>query len=110
LWISLLAQDIRLQSLILSSSATEFTDKFFNYLQSYRGLEVLSFRGPWAYSEVEYDDAANRFYRDVLPMHADSLVKLELRVVFESRWCFGEHNVEAFRRCRKLKSLWVKID
>ncbi|KAJ4477883.1 hypothetical protein C8J55DRAFT_515761 [Lentinula edodes] len=110
LWISLLAQDIRLQSLILSSSATEFTDGFFNYLQSYRGLEVLSFRGPWAYSEVEYDDAANRFYRDVLPMHADSLVKLELRVVFESRWCFGEHNVEAFRRCRKLKSLWVKID
>ncbi|KAJ4485378.1 hypothetical protein J3R30DRAFT_1349240 [Lentinula aciculospora] len=110
LWTALSAQEIHLRSLILSRAANELTDAFLDYLQSYSGLETLSFRGPWAYNDLEYDSAADRFYRDVLPMHVDSLTKLEIRIVFESRWCFGAHNFHAFQSCRRLRCLWVKIN
>ncbi|KAJ3802361.1 hypothetical protein GGU11DRAFT_39579 [Lentinula aff. detonsa] len=110
LWDVLSSREIHLRSLILSRATNDFTKSFLNYLHSYSGLEVLSFRGPWAFDDVEYDAAADRFHNDVLPMHAGSLVKLEVRVVFESRWCFGEHNIETFRRCRRLRNLWIKVN
>ncbi|KAJ3820484.1 hypothetical protein F5880DRAFT_1587941 [Lentinula raphanica] len=110
LWEALIAQGIHLRCLILSRATNDFTELFLEYLGSYSGLKTLSLRGPWAYDDVGYDAAADRFYRDVLPLHAGSLVTLELPVVFESRWCFGEHNVEVFQKCTRLRNLWVKLD
>ncbi|KAE9397869.1 hypothetical protein BT96DRAFT_1020528 [Gymnopus androsaceus JB14] len=107
-WITLALEQIRLRSLVISHYHHN-VDAILDYIQSYSGLEILSLISP-AWYDPTYNDAADRFYKDVLPMHEQSLVKLEVKPVFESRWCFGEHNIEAFRRCTKLRSLWVRVD
>ncbi|KAE9397882.1 hypothetical protein BT96DRAFT_791598, partial [Gymnopus androsaceus JB14] len=107
-WITLALEQIRLRSIVVSRYHGN-VDAILDYIQSYSGLEILSLISPGWYDPT-YNDAADRFYKDVLPMHEQSLVKLEVKPVFESRWCFGEHNIEVFRRCTKLRSLWVRVD
>ncbi|KIK70392.1 hypothetical protein GYMLUDRAFT_65624 [Collybiopsis luxurians FD-317 M1] len=109
LWMTLSCNRIHLCSLVVSRM-DDTTGALLDYLQSYSGLEVLSLMGPFLRHNPQYDNLAHRFYSDVLPLHAETLVRLEVKQAFESRWCFGEHNVEIFKRCRKLKSLSLKVD
>ncbi|KAJ3935711.1 MAG: hypothetical protein NXY57DRAFT_413954 [Lentinula lateritia] len=85
-------------------------DKMLNYFQSYSGLESFSLKGPMWYDPSLYDSYAIKFYENVLPMHVETLVKLELKPEFESKWCFGVDNINVLRRCKRLRSLWVKVD
>ncbi|KAF9068487.1 hypothetical protein BDP27DRAFT_1448359 [Rhodocollybia butyracea] len=108
LWLALSLDQIHLRTLVVSHLYTTI-DGLLDYLQSYSGLEVLSIRGS-SYITPKYDDDAKRFYSDILPMHEQTLVKLEVKPVFESRWCFSPYNVKAFQTCRRLRSLWIKVD
>ncbi|KIK66107.1 hypothetical protein GYMLUDRAFT_38605 [Collybiopsis luxurians FD-317 M1] len=110
LWNALSLEHVRLRSLVLSGHPGAYDD-FVDYLQSYSGLEVLGLigTGPRWYVPSKYNIAADRFFEEALPMHVDSLVKLEVMPAFESRWCFGAHNAEAFRKCRRLRTLGLKV-
>lgn len=108
LWVTLSLEQIRLRSLVVSRYHGN-VDAILDYIQSYSGLEVLSLISPWWHNST-YNDAADRFYKEALPKHEKTLLKLELKPVFVSRWCFGEHNMDVFRRCVRLRSLWVRVE
>ncbi|THU97570.1 hypothetical protein K435DRAFT_965385 [Dendrothele bispora CBS 962.96] len=103
---SLSFNDIRLRSIVFD----KFTEDMLDYISSYSGIETLSFIGPNWYSErPEYGFTAERFYGEILGLHRDSLVKLEVLPTFEGEWCFGEDNLEAIGRCEKLRYLGVRL-
>ncbi|KAK7464800.1 hypothetical protein VKT23_006006 [Stygiomarasmius scandens] len=88
----------------------KFTDPMLDYIASYSGLEVLSFTGPnWYGDRPEYNRTADRFYSDILPLHQDTLVKLEVLPAFEGKWCLGEDNLAAIAGCSKLRYLGIRI-
>ncbi|KIK66125.1 hypothetical protein GYMLUDRAFT_239763 [Collybiopsis luxurians FD-317 M1] len=101
LWNALSQKQIHLRSLAVSF---RITAALLDYIQSYTGLEDLSLRGYWRY------EASDRFFEYVLPMHQETLVKLEVMPEYENEWCFGPHNVEVFRRCRRLRTLLVGVN
>ncbi|KAF5362860.1 hypothetical protein D9758_007028 [Tetrapyrgos nigripes] len=105
LFSGLQSKQIHLQRLVLDI----VTEPVLDYIATYSGLEVLSLKGPKWYSQPTYNENAERFYQQILPLHNDSLVKLEMEPEFESRWCFGEDNVEAISRCRNLRVLSVRV-
>ncbi|THV04299.1 hypothetical protein K435DRAFT_850949 [Dendrothele bispora CBS 962.96] len=100
---SLTSNDIRLRSLIFD----KVTDAMLDYISSYSGLETLLFTGPnWYSDRPGYDETADRFYGEILPLHQDSLVNLEILPAFEGNWRFG---LEAIRKCTKLRCLGVRM-
>ncbi|KAJ3788142.1 hypothetical protein GGU11DRAFT_752952 [Lentinula aff. detonsa] len=111
LWDMLFFQQIHLLNLAFChQTRSDDMRKLLRYLRSYSGLESFSLKGPWWYEASWYDVHAVDFYDFVLPQHAESLVNLELRPEFESRWCLGVENINVVRQCKRLRSLWVKIN
>lgn len=111
LWNALYRDQIHLLSLVVRLPGEgQDSDSLFDYLESYSGLELLSIHGPSSNVQPNYNDSAVRFYSSVLSMHEQTLVDLEVKPFYESMWCFGTHNVAAFRRCNKLRNLEVRID
>lgn len=108
----LLSQRIFIRRLNVSCT---ITDALLNYMGSYSGLEVLSLSGSVALPEdlsqhsMYMSHAADWFYENVLPKHKNTLVKLEVMLHQDNRWCFGVNNIEAFRKCRRLRSLGVSV-
>ncbi|KAF5355512.1 hypothetical protein D9758_006415 [Tetrapyrgos nigripes] len=95
---------VRLKRLV----ADHVSEATMDYLQSYSGLECLSLKN---FNDNDQNGSwANLFFDKCLPLHRDTLVDLEIHPKVESRWCFGEHNVDAFRRCRNLRSLSVRVE
>ncbi|KAJ3880903.1 hypothetical protein F5051DRAFT_141986 [Lentinula edodes] len=112
LWDILSSRRIHLRDFAIHhiTRANHDMDKMLNYFQSYSGLESFSLKGPVWYDPSSYDSYAIQFYENVLPMHVETLTKLELKPEFESKWCFGVDNINIVRRCKRLRSLWVKVD
>ncbi|KAJ3975296.1 hypothetical protein EV361DRAFT_518973 [Lentinula raphanica] len=78
-------QKMRLRNLALSDIKTSNdTRKLLDYLSSYSGLESFKFSGIEWYDD--YDTHAVYFYTQVLPLHVETLVELELRPMWESVW------------------------
>ncbi|KIK66098.1 hypothetical protein GYMLUDRAFT_38592 [Collybiopsis luxurians FD-317 M1] len=105
LWNTLSVKQIHLRSLTV-----EITGALLDYLQSYSGLENLSRMGHLIPTRLEEVSFRNRFFERVLPMHEKTLLKLEIKQKYDDGWCFGPHNVEVFRRCRRLRCLLVGVD
>ncbi|KAJ3735252.1 hypothetical protein DFJ43DRAFT_38072 [Lentinula guzmanii] len=111
LWDMLFFQQIHLLNLAFChETRSDDMGKLLRYLRSYSGLKSFSLKGPWWYEASSYDVHAVDFYDFVLPQHAESLVNLELKPEFESRWCLGVENIDVLRQCKRLRSLWVKIN
>ncbi|KAJ4485379.1 hypothetical protein J3R30DRAFT_1348922 [Lentinula aciculospora] len=111
LWDILSLQRIHLRNFAMChNTRSDYMDKMLDYFQSYSGLESFSLKGPWWYDASLYDVYAVRFYENVLPMHVNSLVNLQIKPEFESKWCFGVDNVDVVRRCKRLRSLCFKVD
>lgn len=111
LWNALCHQQIYLLRLVIRLPGEgQDADSLFNYLESYSGLELLSIHGPSSNIQPGYNNSAVRFYSSVLSMHERTLVDLEVKPFYESMWCFGMHNEAAFRRCKKLRNLEIRID
>ena len=64
------------------------------------GLKVLKLQ-----SLVHVDDLANRFFRDILPNHADTLETLCLDPRYEGPWCLGSGTLDSVLQCHKLVEL-----
>ncbi|KAJ3922664.1 hypothetical protein F5877DRAFT_2054, partial [Lentinula edodes] len=113
LWDILSSQQIHLRDFAIhriTRLAHHDMDKMLNYFQSYSGLESFILKGPIWYDPSLYDSYAIKFYENVLPMHVETLETLELKPEFESKWCFGVDNIHVLRRCKRLRSLWLKVD
>lgn len=108
----LLSQQIFIRRLNVSCTVT---DPLFNYMGSYSGLEELSLSGSVALPKepsqhsMYISHTADWFYENILPKHKNTLVKLEVMLHQDNRWCFGVNNIEAFRECRRLRSLGVSV-
>jgi hypothetical protein len=102
----LITNGIRLRRLVLDTMKEPVLD----YIETYSGLEVLSFDGPHWYTQPKYDNDADRFYQRILPLHHNTLFKLEIKPDFESRWCFGAYNADAIGRCKNLRHLSVRVN
>ncbi|KAF5362866.1 hypothetical protein D9758_007022 [Tetrapyrgos nigripes] len=99
---ALSANHIHLRRLVLDGEVD--VKPVLDYIEGYSGLEVLCLIGVHSHPYV-----ADRFYRIILPLHNDTLVELDIQPLFQSTWCFGTHNAEAIRRCRKLRRLSVGV-
>ncbi|KAF5352308.1 hypothetical protein D9758_011963 [Tetrapyrgos nigripes] len=106
LFSGLTAKQIHLRRLVLD----DVNGSLLDYIESYSGLEVLSLAGPHWYSQPEHDDMADRFYRQILWLHHNTLQRLEIHPAFEGRWCFGENDSWSIERCRNLRHLSVKVN
>ncbi|KAF5362963.1 hypothetical protein D9758_007048 [Tetrapyrgos nigripes] len=107
LFSTLTAKQIRLRCLALDCTAVPALD----YIESYAGLETLSLRCSVPYfNRYAYNDEADRFYQRILPLHQETLISLDIRTKFESRWCFGKHNVDAISNCMGLQELYVCVN
>ncbi|KIK66126.1 hypothetical protein GYMLUDRAFT_239764 [Collybiopsis luxurians FD-317 M1] len=108
LWNTLSDKQVHLRSLAV---AFKITGALLDYLQSYSGLENLSLMGHSIPTRrFEEVSLRNRFFERVLPMHEKTLLKLEIKPKYDDGWCFGPHNIEVFRRCRRLRCLLVGVD
>ncbi|KAF8961941.1 hypothetical protein BDZ97DRAFT_1826736 [Flammula alnicola] len=80
-----------------------------DYLASYSGLQKLTLSSSSTHDGLASDVLALKFYKDVLPKHAASLVALDVCPEYEGKWCFGLHNRTSFLDCTNLETLKVNI-
>ncbi|KAJ3753936.1 hypothetical protein EV360DRAFT_74101 [Lentinula raphanica] len=106
LWNALCQENIHLRSLAVPF---RITVTLLDYLASYSGLESLAFNRNRDWSVGDCFDLAPRFYKDVMPMHRNTLTKLSLTPEFEDKWCFGEENIKYFAIMHKLRNLSVGV-
>ncbi|KAJ3723976.1 hypothetical protein C8R42DRAFT_476166 [Lentinula raphanica] len=108
LWKILSSQHICLRKLALGHfSRSRDMRQLLRYLLSYSGLE--SFSLPCIQSDEDDNSDAMIFYTSVLPQHAESLVNLELKPLFESGWCVSASNIHVFRQCKRMRTLSIKM-
>ncbi|KAJ7103900.1 hypothetical protein C8R44DRAFT_887396 [Mycena epipterygia] len=91
-------------------STGSVTPDLLAYLASYSGVEKLTFWGLSSNSQQAADDLADTFFTTVLPRHTQSLLALSCTTVYESRWSFGAHNVDAVSELQKLRNLEISIN
>ncbi|KAJ3975295.1 hypothetical protein EV361DRAFT_518908 [Lentinula raphanica] len=112
-WVMLLehlsSQNIRLRGLALDHFVTsDDTRNLLAYLSSYSSLESFRFSSIEWYDD--YDTHPVYFYTQVLPLHVETLVELELRPIWESYWCVGVDNIYRLRQCKRLRNLSIKVN
>ena len=83
---------------------------FLDYLAAYRGVQRLTLSSALVNDGLVSDALAMRFYTEVLPLHAASLVALEVTPEYEGKWCFGRHNSASLLRCANLQTLKIHIN
>ncbi|KAH9479909.1 hypothetical protein JR316_0008505 [Psilocybe cubensis] len=106
IWDTLREERICLKEL----TTDEVNDALLDYLSSYSGLQKLTLTSATAHSAKKSDALAMKFYRDVLPKHAGTLVSLDVCPVYEGKWCFGKHNSSSLLQCTKLSNLKIHIN
>jgi hypothetical protein len=84
-------------------------DNMFAYLLSYTGLQRLEIPALLMDSQEAEDSAAERFWRDVIPHHRNSLTTLVINARFESGWCYGPHAAAALQQCLSLRDLTISV-
>lgn len=112
LWTTLRENRIHLE--VISVIGTEkATNEFFEYLQSYTGLQKLSIKFFRMEDQRVEDDAGARFWQKVLPHHVDTIVKLKVKPYYEGSWCYGPMVSAVLVQCLALKELQIcsaKVD
>ncbi|KAF9000891.1 hypothetical protein BDQ17DRAFT_1410152 [Cyathus striatus] len=103
MWIYLAQEKIQLREIELE----EPTDSFIQYLKSYNGLKKLTIKRAISYSVEMSNDFASAFY-EALPKHV-GLEELDISPFYESRWCYGMHNIDVFSCLTNLRLLTIAI-
>ncbi|KAF4610918.1 hypothetical protein D9613_006547 [Agrocybe pediades] len=106
IWDTLREERIRLKEICTD----EVNDALLEYLASYSRLERLTLSSATADTASKSDALAIKFYREVLPSHAESLVSLDVSPVYEGKWCFGKHNASSLLQCVRLANLKIHIN
>lgn len=102
---------LRADRIWLTEIATDaVSGAFLDYLAAYTGVKRLTLSSAIANDGLVSDALAIRFYTDVLPQHAASLVALEVTPEYEGKWCFGRHNSASLLRCVSLQTLKIHIN
>lgn len=103
---------MRLKKLHTAAASAEMIE----YLASYSGLESIVLTDTHSDTtgsrihDSEEDILARRFYSEILPAHASSLVELDVQASFEGPWCFSDHAVPALSKCQRLRTLSISMD
>lgn len=91
-------------------STDAVTDALLEYLAAYSGLQSLTLRSALFNDGLVSDSLAIKFFKNILPMHAASLISLEITPEYEGKWCFGRHNCASILNCTQLQTLKVHIN
>jgi len=105
IWSTFIGSGIQLEELVHNTTTTPL----FDYLSSYSGLKKLELSvSPFADASSS-DEAATRFFDDVLSRHLETLESLSLEACYEGEWCFTPRNAGLISHCTKLNHLLMGI-
>ncbi|SJL16550.1 uncharacterized protein ARMOST_20076 [Armillaria ostoyae] len=81
-------------------------DALLEYLESYSGAKSMIL-----VAEQSLYHGSFKFWSEILPKHADTLVELCVQPNFKcgGGWCLDTRSLDAIRRCKRLEILRVKI-
>ena len=105
IWSTFIGSGIQLEELVHNTTTTSLID----YLSSYSGLKKLKLSVSQFTNASSSDEAATRFFNDVLPRHVETLESLSLEAYYEGEWCFTSRNTGVIKRCTKLNRLLISV-
>ncbi|KAK0214340.1 hypothetical protein IW262DRAFT_1466046 [Armillaria fumosa] len=87
-------------------------DALLEYLASYSGVKSMILDHKRPVNPDHYVDISFRFWGEILPRHADTLLTLIVQPDFERSggWCLDTRSLDAIRKCKRLEILRVKLD
>ncbi|PBK94233.1 hypothetical protein ARMGADRAFT_908502, partial [Armillaria gallica] len=100
-WRALLIEKIHLRDV----SVDIVNDALLEYLESYSGARSLML-----ITEHEADNGSSKFWHNILPRHADTLVELYIQPKYAGGWCSDTRSLDSIRQCTYLEILRVKVD
>jgi hypothetical protein len=102
LWKALKKTGLKLHAL-----ETDVTDleSFLEYISSFEGLEKLVILG----IDGKESEAAERFWKEVLPKHIETLRELTVHPHYEGDWCYGRLASEVISKGKKLEKLGLSM-
>ena len=59
--------------------------------------------------EQSAEDAAERFWREIVPQHRASLTDLTVRPIYRGPWCYGAPAASAIQQCVSLQRLSLQV-
>ncbi|SJL15832.1 uncharacterized protein ARMOST_19337 [Armillaria ostoyae] len=86
-------------------------DALLEYLESYSGVKSMTLV-PKQTVNPSHVDSSSRFWGEILPKHADTLVDLCVEPNFKcgGGWFLDTRSLDAIRQCKRLERLQVKVD
>ncbi|KAI3598063.1 hypothetical protein WG66_009132 [Moniliophthora roreri] len=107
LWTALRTQQIHVRELTIEKWPCQ---ALVDYLESFSGLETLSISTSSGPSTDYSDNLARGFWKNVIPMHKDTLKHITIRSEYTGSWGVGEEHFQTLRSCENLISLTVNLN
>ena len=104
-WSTFIGSGIQLEELVHNT----ITDSLIDYLSSYSGLKKLWLSVSPFMDTSPSDQAATRFFNNVLSRHVETLESLSVKAYYEGEWCFTSQNAGVISQCTKLNHLLMGI-
>ena len=101
IWSTFIGSGIQLEELVHNTT----TNSLIDYLSSYSGLKKLKLTVSLFTDAPSSDEAATRFFDNVLSRHVETLESLSLEAYYEGEWCFTLRNAGLISQCTKLNHL-----
>ncbi|SJL15840.1 uncharacterized protein ARMOST_19345 [Armillaria ostoyae] len=95
-WCALLIEKIHLWDV----SVDTVNDALLEYLESYSGARSLML-----ITEDEANNGSYKFWHNILPRHADTLVELYIQPKYAGGWCPDTRSLDAIRQSKRLEIL-----
>ncbi|KAK0225299.1 hypothetical protein IW262DRAFT_1267777, partial [Armillaria fumosa] len=98
---------LRIEMIHLRDISVDFVNhSVLEYLESYSGVRSMLLI-IWG---QEVNSGSPRFWHNILPKHADTLVDLDVRSEYAGGWCLDNRSLAAIRQCTRLEILRVTVD
>lgn len=104
---------LRIEKICLRDVSVDIVnDALLEYLASYSGVTSMTLVHKRPVNPGHHVDISFRFWGEILPRHADTLLTLIVRPNFERSggWCIDTRSLGAIRKCKRLEILRVKLD
>ncbi|PBK68076.1 hypothetical protein ARMSODRAFT_294027 [Armillaria solidipes] len=103
---------MRIEKICLRDVSVDIVnDALLEYLVSYSGVKSMTLvpKQPVMPSHV---DVSFRFWGEILPKHADTLLQLCVQPNYKRSggWCLDTRSLDAIRQCKRLEILGVQVD
>ncbi|PBK94242.1 hypothetical protein ARMGADRAFT_927453, partial [Armillaria gallica] len=103
---------LRIEKICLQEVSVDIVnDALLEYLESYSGVKSMTLV-PKQSVNSSHVDVSFRFWGEILPKHADTLLELRVQPNFKRSggWCLDTRSLDAIRQCKRLEILKVQID